>query len=461
MNLGKPAAQLIMLFYMILMSYVRLWSQCAGLVADAGPDMLSCDSSQMIQLQGSIQGNYTKFYWTPSTGLDNPNSLNPMFLYKGKGTYTYKLTAEGISTTNLVVNGNFESGNTGFSTGYTYTSTNTTEGEYYVTNNPQSWNGGFSPCGDHTTGSGNMLLLNGHPVAGTNFWCQNIPTVAGRMYQLEFWSQSVVAFNIAQIGIKINGITVGSTQAGGLCNWVLYTITFTATGASTQICLNEVTGIRAGNDFAVDDIAVFEKCISMDDVTVEIINLVAKLDIIKKPSCSSDPFDLTGVGSSTGPDIKYEWSTDVGRILSTNGLNAKGLGPGIYTLKVTYSKGNVSCQKEAFIEVTAPENLSGLISITGKVDCKHDSVQLSANILTGTGTYAYKWSPDSLILKGKNSADITVKNAARYSLVVTDLNSGCTLMMNYDVPADTIKPSTSIAGDSLLSCRSNKIKLLN
>ncbi|MFN8279920.1 MAG: gliding motility-associated C-terminal domain-containing protein [Saprospiraceae bacterium] len=459
MNLNKPAALLIMLPCMVLMSWVKLWSQCAGLVADAGPDMLSCDSSQMLQLQGSIQGNYTKFYWTPSTGLDNPNSLNPMVLHKGKGTYTYKLTAEGISTTNLVVNGNFESGNTGFSSGYTYTSTNTTEGEYYVTNNPQSWNGGFSPCGDHTTGSGNMLLLNGHPVAGTNFWCQNIPTVAGRMYQLEFWSQSVVAFNIAQIGIKINGITVGSTQAGGLCNWVLYTITFTATGASTQICLNEVTGIRAGNDFAVDDIAVYEKCVSMDDVTVEIINLVAKLDIIKKPRCSSDPFDLTGIGSSTGPDIKYEWSTDVGRILSTNGLNAKGLGPGIYTLKVTYSKGNVSCQKEALIEVTAPENLSGIISLTGKLDCRHDSVQLSANILTGTGTYSYKWSPDSLILKGKNSADITVKSASRYSLVVTDLNSGCTLTMNYDVPADTVKPSISIDGDSLLSCRSNKIKL--
>lgn len=170
--------------------------------------------------------------------------LDPFVTTRVPGKYTYKLTAEGVSTNNLITNGNFESGNSGFSSGYTFNFVNTTEGEYFVTSNPSSWNGGFSPCGDNTSGAGNMLLVNGHPVAGTNFWCQTIPTVIGRMYLFEFYHTSVVSSNPGQLAVKINGSTVGGVTAGSLCNWERYEICFTATTASTQICLSESSGIR-------------------------------------------------------------------------------------------------------------------------------------------------------------------------------------------------------------------------
>lgn len=98
------------------------------------------------------------FIGTPTGGLSNPNILDPIVTQKIPGRYTYKLTAEGISTTNLIKNGDFESGNSSFSSSYTFTPVNTTEGEYIVIPNPSSWNGGFTNCGDHTTGSGNMLV---------------------------------------------------------------------------------------------------------------------------------------------------------------------------------------------------------------------------------------------------------------------------------------------------------------
>ncbi len=449
-------------FYLFSLAFsFQARSQCTGLNVDAGPDLVSCDSSQSLQLQGSIQGTYTKFYWTPATGLSNANILDPFVTRKTSGRYTYKLTAEGISSTNLVVNGDFENGNSGFISNYTYTNVNTTEGEYFVASNPATWNGGFSPCPDHTTGSGNMLLLNGHPTAGTNFWCQTIATVPGRMYQFEFWSQSVYPTNIAQLSVKVNGSTIGSTQAGSLCNWVLYTVSFTATSASTQICLNETTGIRGGNDFAVDDIALYEKCIAMDDVTVEIVNLVAKIDIINKPKCSSDPFDLTAIGSSAGPNIRYEWSTDVGKILSKNGLSAKARGSGIYTVKVIYSNGNVLCEQEASIEFIAPDQLAGALDASGKANCRGDSVRLFADVLTGSGQYSFKWSPDSLILKGKNTNEVLVNKAQRFSVTITDQTNGCSLSLEYDVPADTIRPIAGIRGDTLIDCRNTNIELFS
>ncbi|MFZ1296642.1 MAG: hypothetical protein WAT16_01260, partial [Saprospiraceae bacterium] len=406
-----------------------------------------------------MQGNFTKFYWTPTGGLSNPNILDPFVTQKIPGRYTYKLTAEGISTTNLIKNGDFESGNSSFSSSYTFTPVNTTEGEYFVTPNPSSWNGGFTNCGDHTTGSGNMLLLNGHPVAGTNFWCQTIPTVVGRIYQFEFWSQSVVAFNIAQLNVKVNGNSVGTTTAGGLCNWVLYTVRFTATSTSTQICLSESTGIRGGNDFAVDDIALYETCMEMDQVVVEIVNLVARIDILNPPKCSSDPFDLSAIGSSAGPNIRYEWTTDIGKIISKNGLTAKAKGSGIYTVKVIYTNGAVMCEQEASIEFNAPDVLAGILDINGKENCRKDSIHLKALINTGSGLYSYKWSPDSSILRGQSTEEIIINTAKKYSVTITDQGSGCTLVLDYDVPADTLKPIVGIFGDSLINCKKKTINI--
>ncbi len=452
--------RLLIIFILITVSnYHQLACQCSGIDADAGPDLFTCDPAQMIQLQGSINGNYSRFFWTPAAGLSNANILDPMVTHKNPGRYTFRLTAEGISNTNLVVNGDFEAGNTGFTSNYSYTNTNVTEGEYYVSPFPALWNGGFSPCTDHTTGAGNMLILNGHPIANTNFWCQTFTTVVGRMYQFEYWSQSLVASNIGQLNVKINGSSVGGAPAGPLCTWVLFTLSFTATSTSTQICLSETTGIRGGNDFAVDDIALYEKCIDTDDVTVEIVNLLAKVDIPLKPKCSSDIFDLTGIGSSFGPNIRYEWSTDIGKIISQSGVTAKARGSGIYTLKVIYTNGSTICEREASIEFNAPDVLIGNLESFGKISCKPDSVLLKANMSTGSGLYSYKWAPDSLILKGQNKDSVFVNQARKYTVSITDQTSGCVLVLDLDVKADTTKPIAKISGDSLLDCRASNVQL--
>ncbi|MBK8485034.1 MAG: hypothetical protein IPL31_12025 [Saprospiraceae bacterium] len=123
------------------------------------------------------------------------------------------------------------------------------------------------------------------------------------------------------------------------------------------------------------------------------------------------PFDLTALGSSTGPNIRYVWSTDVGVILSQNGLIAKAKGSGIYTVKVIYTNGNVICEQEASIEYIAPEILSGTIEVNEKINCRQDSILLKATIVTGSGLYSFKWAPDSLILSGQNTDSILLKGS--------------------------------------------------
>lgn len=68
----------------------------------------------------------------------------------------------------------------------------------------------------------------------------------------------MVAANPGQINVTFNGASVGNISAGGVCNWTMFEYCFTATTASINICLREMTGIAGGNDFAVDEISMFE-----------------------------------------------------------------------------------------------------------------------------------------------------------------------------------------------------------
>ncbi len=65
---------------------------------------------------------------------------------------------------NLIVNGDFSQGNTGFLSNYTLSTSGNQEGTYTVAGNPASWDPGFSNCTDHTGGNGNMLLVNGSKI---------------------------------------------------------------------------------------------------------------------------------------------------------------------------------------------------------------------------------------------------------------------------------------------------------
>lgn len=69
---------------------------------------------------------------------------------------------------NLVVNGDFAAGNTGFTTEYTYlnpanTGTWTLGPEYLytVSTNPSLYHSAWTSFGDHTTGTGKMMIVNG------------------------------------------------------------------------------------------------------------------------------------------------------------------------------------------------------------------------------------------------------------------------------------------------------------
>jgi hypothetical protein len=164
---------------------------------------------------------------------------------------------------NLVVNGNFESGNVGFTSGYTYSpGSNTAAGEYTVTANPNSWNGYFVMAGDHTTGSGLMLAANGSQTLGTVVW-QSVPIaiLSGTNYFFEAFVMNLYAasppnltFTVSLDGgaeLVLDTLSVPITTGV----WNGLSTSFASGGATTaNLYLRNAQTAFSGNDFAIDDI---------------------------------------------------------------------------------------------------------------------------------------------------------------------------------------------------------------
>ncbi len=164
-----------------------------------------------------------------------------------------------------VVNGNFSAGNTGFTSGYGFGPTG--GGHYTVATNPQSWNSFLSSFVDHTTGTGEMMVVDGSGTANTPIWGETIPVTPNTQYTFTYWAASSGNDNNngidpspAILFAKENGTTFGSTLDVPATNgvWSEFTGTFNS-GANSSVALSifdSNTNGGAGNDFALDDIAV-------------------------------------------------------------------------------------------------------------------------------------------------------------------------------------------------------------
>ncbi|MBY0486993.1 MAG: hypothetical protein K2P85_07405, partial [Flavobacteriaceae bacterium] len=185
---------------------------------------------------------------------------------------------------NLLVNGDFESGGNGvgFSingAGYNQIvapfSGTSFPGNYAFTNNPQPINTTFFIAGgDHTTGTGNMMVVDGNTTGGNQrFWRAGntgggvCSLTVGATYNFSYWiksvstdvvgpaNQAVIAVNFTNANniILVSGLAVAPLPAAG---WQKVTYSFTPTSPCVNIELSNSNVNPVGNDFAVDDFLV-------------------------------------------------------------------------------------------------------------------------------------------------------------------------------------------------------------
>ena len=176
-----------------------------------------------------------------------------------------------VQAQNLLVNPGFESGNTGFSTNYTFQpSANTSgAGNYAIRADESTFNSGFGKYNDHTSGDGTGLYLiaDASTTANRYIWLQTVTGLtANTDYTFSFWLLNSSATSPASIAVSSSTAGAGGpfTSQGAFSNpnttglWQQNKVTVN-TGNSTQLTIKlidtNITG--GGNDFALDDMALF------------------------------------------------------------------------------------------------------------------------------------------------------------------------------------------------------------
>lgn len=168
-------------------------------------------------------------------------------------------TAYASSSSNLVVNGNFDGGNTGFTSQYIYSALNSGlggAGYYSVGADPALYNGAWPTMAPHAPAK-NMLIANGSTTANTTVWSETVPVVSNSTYVFSLWATTLYAVP-AVIDFVVNGTSIGSKGAPvTVAKWKELKVTWNS-GPSTSAKLSIVDSDIAygGNDFAIDDIAL-------------------------------------------------------------------------------------------------------------------------------------------------------------------------------------------------------------
>lgn len=163
-----------------------------------------------------------------------------------------------VVSNNVVANGNFEAGNEGFVSDYTYNPGNLVpEATYDVLTNPNDDHNAFANCGDYTTGDGKMLVVNGSPQKNDRIWCQTVLVDQATDYNFSTFVTSVHPASAAKLQFSINGDSIGDTFEApiAICSWNQFCVTWnSAMNTSAEICIINKNTAAQGNDFALDNI---------------------------------------------------------------------------------------------------------------------------------------------------------------------------------------------------------------
>ncbi len=286
---------------LLTLNVVAAMGQTCNYTVAASPDTMLCQPGT-VQLQTLISGSLPSvatYLWSPATGLSNVNIPNPTATVSSTANYTVQVNA--LDNVNIITNGDFESGATGFTTAYAVGTGGTygllsTDGTYAISTNPNLTHVNFASCNDHTPAPGaNMMVVNGSQAANTNIWCQTVSVTPNTTYVFGMWGITAVSTNPANLRVRFNNVAANNTFLfpTTTCSWQPYTTSwFSGSSTSLTICISNIQLAGSGNDFAIDDITLFEICQKSANVTVAISSIpVTTVDTF---ICKGDSLLLSG-----------------------------------------------------------------------------------------------------------------------------------------------------------------------
>ena len=226
------------------------------------PDTTICKGTS-VQLNASGAQLYS---WSPGNTLSDSTKSNP--IATPATTTTYTVTGY-VSTGNLVVNGDFQQGNVGFSSSYTYISPAANfatsghnqglvpEGDYAVDSNANNYHPSFFGHDHNNPPHGKFMIVNGAPNANVVVWSETVSVIPNTTYFFSTWVSALnLSLNLADLKFSINNSQIGPiiTSPHDTTSWIQFYTSWNS-GVSTTAVISIVNQdtIRQGNDFGLDD----------------------------------------------------------------------------------------------------------------------------------------------------------------------------------------------------------------
>jgi gliding motility-associated-like protein len=342
-----------------------------------------------------------------------------------------------ITQINLVTNGDFSSGNTGFSSDLTYSTANPLlEDKYVLTTNASLVHFGYTGT-DHTTGTGNFMVIN----QGINpiIWKQSIAVSPSKTYLFAAWFKNVVklpdyaGLPTAKMELWINGTKISSTLnvTDGPDVWRLLEANWNAGTATTaNLEIRNTETLLNGNDYGIDDVTFKDCC--QDKVEAGIDQTICLGD--------SAVISATGVGN-------YVWSP-VFYINNINVNNPTVRPPVTARYYVTLTNG--ICVSKDTILITV-EQVSANAGIDQKI-CAGDSIQLNGKVVATK----WEWIPTTDLRNPLSLQSWMVPKTSTKLILKAEITN----CIRYDtVDISFINNINANAGNDTFICSGNPIQL--
>lgn len=284
------------------------------------------------------------YLWNPSPDINDPTQ--PSFNVCPSTTTTYTVTGY-VTGASAVINGDFSGGTVGFTSDYSLNADTQIEGTYFVTTNANLTHPGFTGV-DHTTGTGNFLVVNGSSTPNSSVWCQTITVQPNTDYVFSTWVSTLAVGSPAILQFSINGSTLATpfTAPSVTGVWDEFYATWNS-GANTTatICIVNQNTSLGGNDFGLDDIFFAALCSSTASVTVTVHPNASISGGADVTVCEGTTVTLNGLGG-----VSYLWNNG-----GTDGQPfTPSLGAMVFTVTGTDANGCVGTDDVTVTAVPVP-----------------------------------------------------------------------------------------------------------
>lgn len=372
------------------------------------------------------------YLWSPSTGLSNTNISNPVA--NPTATTTYTVTGY-VASGELVTNGDFNQGNNGFLSDYSFVNgfANTAvgyssgtglypESKYTVVANrtdsnvtlyhPAFFGNGRNQGNIVGRNDDKYMAINGSTVLGQKIWSQTVEVVPNNNYSFSAWITSINAGNPSLLRFLINGIEIGPqiSAPSALYTWKqFYTVWNSGSATTAEITIINDNSVANGNDFGLDDISFSTTCSNSSTVTIT-VNSPLTANAISNPQvttfCLNGDAGIIQGALPTGGNgtYTYQWqlSSDDITWSNINGATDQSYNPGVVYSTTRFRRivTSGSCSSESnvcTITITASTAINNN-TITGPATSSFCVSGDPANITGSTpsgggnaGSFSYVW----------------------------------------------------------------------